>query len=142
MKYTGQCRVSKKYWKSDHSTYCCWITHPDGRRQNRRLDPDEEPAEGVRQKLIDEIKKMGRPSLDYTVDNLIQLFLAHVEANNAPDTLKWYLNFLSSFKKAVGTTLTVRDVQLHHVQNWLTKHYPLKGNQNTLQLGHPRHGLF
>lgn len=127
----GQYKVGKKYRKASHNCWYCMVEHPDGRRQERRLDPDEEAAEGIRQSIIEEVKKAGRPSLDCTVDHLIQLFLTHVEANNARDTYKFYKHFLASFKASIGTTLAVRDLGLHHVQNWLSKHYPVKGNQNT-----------
>ena len=134
MPQSDQCRVQKKYWKASHRCWYCHILHPDGRDQDRRLKPDEEAAEGLRQEIIKEVQKAGRPSLDCTVDHLIQAFLAHTEANNAPATFKWRRNFLASFKRAVGTTLSVRDLDLHHVQRWLAKAYPATGNTNT------RHG--
>jgi len=131
MRNNGECRVGEKFLKASHGVWYCHIYHADGRDQLKRLDADKEEAEKIRQALIDEIAKGGRPSMDCTVDHLIQLFLAHVEANNAKDTLKWYKNFLKSFGEFVGMTLLVRDVKLSHVQNWLSKHYPQKGNQNT-----------
>ena len=131
MSDSEQIRVSKKFWKAQNKCFYCKIIQPNGSRKDRRLDPDEESAEGIRHDLIKEINKAGRPSLDCTVDDLIQLFLAHVDANNEKATLKWYTNFLSSFKKSVGITLRVRDLKLSHVQTWLSKSYPQKTNQNT-----------
>jgi site-specific recombinase XerD len=127
----GRCRVTTKFWRASHKAWYCHVVHPDGRQQDRRLDPDEEKAENVRQKLIDEIAKTGRPNLDCTVDQLIQVFLKHVEDNKPKATLKWYKNFLKSFGEFVGKPLRVGDLKLHHVHNWLSKRYPQKGNQNT-----------
>ena len=126
----GQCRVGQKFLKLSHGVWYCHVYHPDGRDQLRRLDADEEQAEKIRQNLIDELAETGVPSLDCTVARLINLFLAHVEANR-PKSFKWYKNFLASFGKSVGKTLLVRDLKLHHVQNWLTRRYPQSGNQNT-----------
>jgi site-specific recombinase XerD len=139
MASNGQCRVGKKYWREDRQAWFVKIVHPDGHRQERRLDTEEgldkraaeDAAEGVRQKLIDKIKTTGRPSLECTVDHLIQSFLSFVEEGNAKGTYKFHKNFLKSFGNSVGTTLLVGDLAMHHVQQWLTKRYPPKGNQNT-----------
>ena len=124
-------KVGQKYWKAPHKCWYCRFVLPSGRPQDKRLKRDPQEAEEHRWTLIKEIKEFGRPDLDYTVDGLIQLFLTHVEKNNPKATYKWYKNFLSSFGKSIGPTLKVRELQLHHVQNWLTKHYPVKGNSNT-----------
>ena len=146
--------VGKKYWKKSHGAWYCHILHPDGRDQDRRLDPDEETAEGIRQEIIKEIRKAGRPSLDCTVDHLIQNFLSYAEDNNAPATYKWYSNFLSwpSRTRRGIATLLVRDLRLHHVQNWLKgvsgheqPEYPARRHrlpEAALQLGRQRHGYF
>ena len=67
-----QYHVGKKFYKASRKCWHCMIEHPDGRRQERRLDPDEETAEGIRQKLLEEIKKHGVPSLECSVDHLVQ----------------------------------------------------------------------
>ena len=131
MSDSEQVRVSKKFWKTQNKCFYCKIIQPNGSRKDRRLDPDEDTAEGIRQDLIKEIKKAGRPSLDCTVDHLIQLFLAHVEANNAEGHAEVVHELPLVFKKSVGTTLRVRDLKLSHVQTWLSKSYPQKTNQNT-----------
>lgn len=131
MRPNGATHVSRKFWRASHKAWYCHIIYPDGRQQDRRLGKDEEEAEGKRQAILQEIKKTGRPSLDCTVDQLIQAFLTYTEDNNARRTYLWYRNFLKSFSQSVATTLAVRDLELHHVQNWLTKAYPVKGNQNT-----------
>ena len=139
MAHSKQCRVGKKYWREDRQAWFVKITHPDGRRQERRLDIEEDldqkaaedAAEGVRQKLIEQVKNAGRPSLQCTVDRLIQEFLSYTEQNNAPATYRWYLHFLESFGSHVGKTLLVADLHLSHVNGWLAKHYPAKGNPNT-----------
>jgi integrase len=124
-------RVSKKYWKKGQECYYCYITHSDGRREQRKLDPDEDTAEGIRLGLMDQVKKSGRISLDCTVDRLVQEFLEFAQKNNAEATYNWYLHFLQSFRDHVGYELLVRDFGLAHVNGWLAKHYPAKGNPNT-----------
>jgi len=128
---SGNYKVHKKYLKTSHACWYCMIDHPDGRREERRLEKDEEAAEGKRQKIIDELRESGRPSLDFTVDQLIQSFLTFVEEGNAKGTYTWHKTFLKSFGKSVGTTLRVRDLAPHHIQRWLNKSYPVRGNQNT-----------
>ena len=127
-----QFHVGKKFYKASRKCWHCMIDHPDGRRQERRLDPDEETAEGIRQKLLEEIKKHGVPSLECSVDHLVQSFLSYVEDNNAPATYKWYAHFLLAWKNSPGiATLRVGELRLHHFQNWLKKAYPVTTNQNT-----------
>jgi len=127
----GACRIGAKFLKASHQVWYCHVYHPDGRDQLQRLDADREKAEKIRQALIDEIERAGVPSLDCTVHRLVNLFLGHVKANRPPATFKWYRNFLATFIGVVGKSLVVRDLKLHHVQTWLTKRYPQKGNQNT-----------
>lgn len=131
--------VSKKFWKASHGAWYVKLIQPNGSRKDRRLKTKpglsekqaEDAAEGIRQKLIEEFELAGRPTLDCTVDHLIQLFLAWVEANNEKATFKWYLNFLKSFGASLGKSLRVRDLRLGHVQTWLSQSYPQKSNQNT-----------
>ena len=52
-------------------------------------------------------------------------------AEQRPATYRWYLHFLESFGSHVGKTLLVADLHLSHVNGWLAKHYPAKGNTNT-----------
>jgi len=133
------CRVGRKYWREDRKAWYVKIAHPDGRRQERRLDIDEDldwkaaedAAEGLRQRIIDGIKKAGRPSINCTVDRLMQEFLTYTEHNNATATYRSYRYFLESFGKHIGKTLLVSDLHLSHVNGWLAKHYPARGNQNS-----------
>ena len=124
-------KVSKKYWKKGQECYYCYITHSDGRREQRKLDPDEDTAEGIRLGLMDQVKKAGRVSLDCTVDRLVQEFLEYARQNNAESTYNWYVHFLASFRDHVGYVLSVRDLGMAHVNSWLAKHYPAKSNPNT-----------
>ncbi len=124
-------KVGQKYWKGPHNCWYCRIVHPNGKPQDKRLERDPQAAEERRWEIIKEIRDLGRPDLDYTVDGLIQLFLTHVEKNNPKATYRWYKNFLKSFGESIGPRLRVRELKLHHVQNWLTKKYPQKGNPNT-----------
>ena len=102
--------VSKKFWKASHGAWYVKLIQPNGSRKDRRLKTKpglsekqaEDAAEGVRQKLIEEFEKAGRPTLDCTVDRLIQLFLAHVEANNEKATFKWYLELPEGLRRVGG----------------------------------------
>ena len=120
-----------KYWKKSHNCFFVEIRHPDGHRETRRLDADEEKAEDILHDLAKDIKRQGTPSSDYDVKDLCNLFLDYSEANNAPRTYRWYKDFLKSFTGTIPATLKVRDLKLHHVQNWLTRKYPVSGNANT-----------
>lgn len=125
-------RVGKKFWKEARKCWYCMIYHPDGKRQERRLDPDEETAESKRQDIIKQVRNQGVPSLECTVNHLVQSFLTYVEDNNSRATYKWYTHFLLAWKNSPGiANLRVGDVKLHHAQNWLKKAYPQTGNSNT-----------
>ena len=123
--------VGKKYWKASHGSWYCWVKRPDGRRVDRRLDPDCEQAEQVRQDIRKEVEMHGTPALEGSLDALIQQFLAYTKANRSAGTFVNYRNYLSSFLHYIGRSLTVRQLRVHHVEGWLTKCYPASGNPNT-----------
>jgi integrase len=123
--------IGEKYWKASHRCYFVKIVHPDGRREDHRLDPDEDKAEEIRAEKITAIRKVGTPSIDYSVRELCNRFLEHSEANNARKTYIGYRCYLKSFSATIPADLRVRDFKLHHVQNWLKRKYPATGNTNT-----------
>ena len=123
--------IGKVYWKKTHNCYYANLVHPDGRHEDRRLDPDKEKANELWADLLEAARKDHLPSRDYSVRDLCNLFLAHSEANNAKKTWKCYRSFLKSFCATIPATLRVRDLKLHHVQNWLKRSYPATSNANT-----------
>ena len=124
-------KIGKVYRKKTHDCYYCNIDHPDGRHENRRLAPDKTTAEEQWADLVAAARKDGLPSRDYGVRDLCNLFLEHAQANNAPKTYVCYRTFLRSFCATIPATLRVRELKLHHVQNWLKRKYPATGNTNT-----------
>jgi integrase len=127
----NQWKVGEKYLKSSHGCYFCKIVHPNGRREDRRLDPDKDKAEQIRCELVTALKRQGTPGPDYLVRDLIFLFLDHSKVNNAPTTYRLHRHFLKSFCDTIPASLRVSDLRLHHAQNWLNLRYPATGNQNT-----------
>lgn len=131
-------RVGQRFYRKRRKAWYCMMEGPNGERQERRLlkGPDDketaDKAENERQKLRDQIEATGAPTLDCTVDHLVQSFLTYCEANNAYNTYRHYAHFLLAFAEwppIVG--LKVRDLELRHANDWLAKHYPIKGNKNT-----------
>ena len=99
-------RVGQRFYRKRRKAWYCMMEGPGGERQERRLlkGPDDketaDEAENQRQKLRDQIEAKGAPTLDCTVDHLVQSFLKYVEANNAPGTLRNYL--IQAFAKRGG----------------------------------------
>jgi integrase len=131
MRKIGEWRIGEKYFKKGHGCWYVELRHPDGHRESRRLDADADTADDLLRDITKDIAAQGTPSPDYAVKDLINLFLAHAEANNAKKTFRWYRKFLRSFAATIPAALKVRDLKLHHVHNWLTRAYPLTGNINT-----------
>lgn len=133
-----QWRVGEKFYRAKRKAWYCKMEGPAGEREERKLlkGPNDkqtaDDAEKERQKLRDQIEAHGTPTLDCTVDHLVQSFLKYVKDNNAPGTLRNYMHFLLAFAEwppIVG--LKVRDLELRHANDWLARHYPIKGNKNT-----------
>jgi integrase len=120
----GDWHVGEKYWKQGHGCWYCKLTHPDGRREDRRLGPDKDQADLARAEIVTAARKQGQPSADRGVKELCNEFLAWTEANNARKTLVVYKTYLATFLSSIPTGLRVRDLKLHHVQNWLKRRYP------------------
>jgi integrase len=123
--------IGEKYWKKSHGCYFLEIRHLDQRRETRRLDPDADKAEAIRAEIITKLRKAGTVSADYGVRDLCFLFLDHAKANNSLKTYKCYRSFIASFCSTIPAALRVRELKLHHVQNWLKRFYPATGNTNT-----------
>ena len=131
-------RVGEKFYRKKRTAWYCKLEGPAGEREERKLlkGPNDkqtgDDAEKERQKLRDQIEAHGTPTLDCTVDHLVQSFLTYVEANNAQGTYRNYAHFLLGFAESPAVVgLKVRDLELHHANDWLAKHYPIKGNKNT-----------
>jgi site-specific recombinase XerD len=133
-----QWRVGDKFYRKRRKAWYCKLEGPNGERQERKLlkGPNDketaDDAERARQNLRDQIEAHGTPTLDCTVDHLVQSFLTYVEANNAHGTYRNYAHFLLGFAESPAVAgLKVRQLELRHANDWLAKHYPIKGNKNT-----------
>jgi len=127
----GLWQVGEKFFKKSHRCYFVKVTDLGGRRKDRRMNTDAEPAEMLRCELITTLRRHGTPSADYLVRDLVFRFLDHVKTNNRPGTYSWRLNFLESFCNALPPDLKVANLKLHHAQAWLRKNYSSAGNPNT-----------
>ena len=125
--------VGDMYKKKSHKAYYCVVTHPDKRREERRLGEDKNGAEGRRAEIIAAIRREGVPSLDSLVRDLVFQFLDYSKANNSHKTYLGYKTYLESFCKSLQpASLRVRDLLPAQVDMWLTKRYPAKTtNTNT-----------
>lgn len=123
--------IGPAYWKASHKAYYCNIRYESGRREQCRLDTDEKEADKERAKLVNDMDNERSPSRDMPVRHLLDAFLSWDEANSSLKTYKWHRGFLRTFSVMIPAKLRVSDLQLHHVEKWLTKHYPKKGNPNT-----------
>jgi integrase len=127
----GSYKVGKVYFKASHSCHYVKVTHPDGRREDRKLDPDRDKSETLYCDLVTDLKRKGVPDKDWLVQDLVDEFLDHVKVNNAPLTYRWYRDFLKSFCLTLPPKLKVRDIKFHHVHAWLDKSYPATRSTNT-----------
>jgi hypothetical protein len=116
-------RVGEKYFKASRGCYYCKVTHPNGKREDRKLLPDADKAAKQRRKLVTQLEETGEPTPAYLVKDLCFLFLDHVKANNAAKTYVWYRQFVKSFCEHIPP-LKVADLKLHHAQKWLSECYP------------------
>lgn len=124
-------KVGKAYWKDSHSCFYCVVTHPNGRREERRLDPDRHKADVARSTIVTNVQRHERPTADFTVRALCNAFLDYSKANNAPATYEWYMAFVKPFAESLPHGLRVRDFNKSYVQSWLAHAYPATGNTNT-----------
>jgi integrase len=123
-------KIGKVYWKASHQCYYVNLDH-QGHKENRRLDPNRERSDELWAAIVTDARKDELPTTDYVVRDLCNLFLEHSHSNNSPKTYKCYRTFLKSFCSTIPATLRVRELKLHHVQNWLKRKYPATGNANT-----------
>jgi len=123
--------VSQLYLKASHKAYYCKITYDSGRREERRLAVDAKEADKERAKILQDLERQALPSRNSTVRQLIDVFLTWDKANSHLRTYKWHLGFLRSFSHSLSPKLRVSELQLHHVEKWLTAHYPKNSNPNT-----------
>jgi integrase len=130
----GKWRVGKRYFKATHACWYVKVVHPNGTREDHKLDPDEEKAETLYCELVTSLKNKGEPSADFGVKELAFAFLDHVQANNAPRTYDWYKDYLESWVNSLPVHIKVKNLKLAHAHTWLNAHYPATGNANT------RHG--
>jgi hypothetical protein len=110
----GVWKVGSLYLKKSHGCYFVKVTAPNGKREDRRLDPDKKKADGLRCNLVAQLEKEGAPTPDYLVQDLVDLFLDHVKANNAPKTYRWHRDFLKTFCQSIPPRLKVKDLKLAH----------------------------
>jgi len=115
----GSYKVGKVYYKASHSCHYVKVTHPDGRREDRKLDSDRDKSETLYCDLVTDLKRKGVPDKDWLVQDLVDEFLDHVKVNQAALTYRWYRDFLKSFCLTLPPKLKVRDLRRHHVQKWL-----------------------
>jgi integrase len=123
--------VGDKFWKKSHKSYYCDIVHPDRRREQRRLSDDANTAEGLRAEIIAGIRREGVPTKHSTAHQIFNEFLDRSEANNSPKTYKGYRTYLRSLDKTLPKNLRIADFSVAHMDRWMTKCYPAKGNPNT-----------
>ena len=123
--------IGEAYWKASHHAFYCTVTRPDRTRQEKKLGTTADEAEETRAALITSARAEGSPATEFTVRQICNAFLAHAEANTATLTFKNYRQFVRSFAATVPPSLKVKELRLHHVQTWMTKHYPATGNTNT-----------
>ena len=50
------------YWKASHKCYYTTITYESGRREQRRMDPDEKKADTMRSELLLSLDRQQPPS--------------------------------------------------------------------------------
>ena len=81
--------------------------------------------------IIAAARREGTPSPDSTVRDLCFQFLDQSKANNSHKTYLGYCTYLKSFCESLPPSLRVREMLKAHLENWLTKTYPAKGNPNT-----------
>jgi integrase len=127
----GSYRVGQVYWKASHNSFYVKVAYPNGKREERRLDSDRDKAQALYCDLVADLRRQGVPDEEYRVRDLIDRFLDHVKANNAPLTYRWYKDFLKTFSESIPPKLTVKNLKHHHVENWLSARYPATGNTNT-----------
>ena len=132
MKINGHWRVAEKFWKKSHKCFYVQVTDSTGKRDYRRLDPDEDKAEIVRAAIITSLG--GSPNgngqaapLDMTVRGLIDEFLVHCKNSTEEPTYQWYFGFLNRFAANVPKNLKVRDFESRYVVSWLDREYPRTG---------------
>ena len=92
--------VGDMYKKKSHKAYYCVVTHPDKRREERRLGEDKNGAEGRRAEIIAAIRREGVPSLDSLVRDLVFQFLDYSKANNSHKTYLGYKTYWRASARA------------------------------------------
>lgn len=125
------------YFKSARNCWYVVLPKPGGGREDVRLDPDKEKAFAEWHKIMagrrDTPKSDGfsksTDSPTATVRQLIGQFLKWGEANSTQGTqdhYKFYLAGKRGFAGFVSPKLRVADLRPHHVDQFVTKHWPDK----------------
>ncbi len=98
----------------------------DGRRTQQKLAKGRENEAAAWREYHRVMASPPKPQSSLRVPSdkvvfLLDEFLDHAIEVNAPTTVDWYRNFLTSFAKFVGPAFTVDDLRPAHVTDWLKK---------------------
>lgn len=60
---------------------------------------------------------------------VVERFLEHAKANNAPKTYEWYSHYQNDFLAHLPDGILISELKAHHVTDWLNKHPDWKSSR-------------